>query len=290
MTTIKSILRITYAPMFFVSFIGLALYSVQMGLPKWTLSFLLIAAILISFLAERILPYEREWNSDQKDSATNIFHALVNESSIFILVMALPLVSALIPNLGLWPNSWPMWLQLALAIIIADFGISLTHFASHRYSWLWRFHEVHHAAPRLYGFNGLMKHPIHQTIELTAATTPLLIMGIGSDVAWLLSFSVGIQLLLQHSNVDMKIGVLSYIWAVAPAHRHHHLASAKDGNVNFSLFTSLWDFMLGTFVINRPSPRAGEIGIDGDKDYPRDYISHLKAPFVRDAAPLAKDT
>lgn len=133
-------------------------------------------------------------------------------------------------------------------------------------------------------------HPIHQTIELTAATTPLLIMGIGSDVAWLLSFSVGIQLLLQHSNVDMKIGALSYVWAVAPAHRHHHLASAKDGNVNFGLFTSLWDFMLGTFVINRPSPRAGEIGIDGDKDYPRDYISHLKAPFMRDAAPLAKDT
>jgi hypothetical protein len=48
---------------------------------------------------------------------------------------------------------------------------------------------------------------------------PLILIGMPSQVAVLLSFAVGLQLLLQHSNVDMCIGPLRYIWAVAPVHR-----------------------------------------------------------------------
>lgn len=197
-------------------------------------------------------------------------------------VQSLPLIASHLPSLGIWPLDWPIWLQLALAIIIADFGITLTHFASHRYGWMWRLHAVHHAAPRLYGFNGLTKHPLHQALELTVATTPLVIMGFGADIAWLLSFAVAIQLLLQHSNVDMKLGPLGYVWAVAPAHRHHHIASAQDGDVNFGLFTTLWDHLLDTFILNeRTAPRAGELGVEGEPDYPRGYAAHLIFPFRR---------
>lgn len=280
MTLLRTLVRFGYAPLFFLSFIGAAVTIVAAGAPKWWLPMLLTAAILSSFLVERILPYEAKWNHDQGDSSTNFTHAFVNELSIAVSLLALPLVAKYLPGLGVWPQHWPLWLQLALAILIADFGITLTHFASHRSDWLWRLHAVHHSAPRLYGFNGLMKHPLHQALELTAGTTPLVVMGFGTDIAWLLSFAVAIQLLLQHSNVDMKIGPLGYVWAVAPAHRHHHIASARDGDVNFGLFTSIWDYLLGTFVLNaRPTPRAGELGVEGELDYPRGYFGHLAAPF-----------
>jgi sterol desaturase/sphingolipid hydroxylase (fatty acid hydroxylase superfamily) len=280
MTLVKAMLRYGYAPLFFVGFVATAILLVERAWPLWWLPALLLAAIAVSFLAERILPYEPEWNCDQRDSTTNILHAIVNEASIFVSVLALPLIAAHIPGLNLWPHDWPLWLQLGLAILVADFGITLTHFASHRYGWLWRLHAVHHAAPRLYGLNGLMKHPLHQALELAAGTTPLVVMGFGTDVAWLLSFAVAIQLLLQHSNVDMRIGVLGYLWAIAPAHRHHHIASAKDGDVNFGLFTSLWDHLLGTFILTeRPTPRAGELGVEGEPDFPRSYGVHLLAPF-----------
>lgn len=285
MSSIRFLLRYGYAPLFVFIFVGSAVLLVGRGAPIWMLPLLLILAIGISFIAERILPYEHEWNSDHRDGLTNVLHAFVNEISIFVSVLALPLIAAHVPGFNIWPHDWPLWLQLVLAILIADTGITLTHFASHRYNWLWRLHSVHHAAPRLYGFNGLMKHPLHQALELTAATTPLVIMGFGSDVAWLVAFAVAIQLLLQHSNVDMRIGVLGYIWAIAPAHRHHHIASANLGDVNFGLFTTIWDHLLGTFILNtRATPRAGELGIEGDLDFPRDYKSHLAAPFVtRDA-------
>lgn len=281
MSIIRLLLRYSYAPLFVLIFVGSAVVLVGRGAPIWLLPLLLIAAIGTSFVAERILPFEPEWNSDQRDGLTNVLHAFVNEISIFVSVLALPLVAAHVPALDIWPHDWPLWLQLIMAILIADLGITLTHFASHRYKWLWRLHAVHHAGPRLYGLNGLMKHPLHQALELTAATTPLVIMGFGTDVAWLVGFAVAIQLLLQHSNVDMKTGVLGYIWAVAPAHRHHHIASASLGDVNFGLFTTIWDHLLGTFILNtRATPRAGQLGIEGDLDFPRDYKSHLVAPFV----------
>ena len=54
-----------------------------------------------------------------------------------------------------------------------------------------------------------MKHPLHQAVELIAGTTPLVLMGMGHDTAWLLAFAVSVQFLLQHSNVDMQIGPLA---------------------------------------------------------------------------------
>ena len=166
---------------------------------------------------------------------------------------------------------------------MADLGITLAHYASHRIAALWRLHAVHHAVKRMYGFNGLLKHPLHQAIELTAGVAPLVLMGMPQNIAWLLAFAVAIQLILQHSNVDMKIGPLVYIWAVAPAHRHHHLASQTDGDVNFGLFTSLWDHLLGTFRSGADTPRAGEIGVFGRPDYPKGYLLQLMEPFRRRA-------
>ena len=131
----------------------------------------------------------------------------------------------------------------------------------------------------MYGFNGLMKHPLHQTIELIAGTMPLILIGMPYEIGVLLAFSVAIQLLLQHSNVDMRLGYALYIWAVAPGHRHHHIASSNSGDVNFGLFTMVWDHLLGTFVLNRPEPRDGEIGIHGRLDFPKDYKDQVMEPF-----------
>ncbi|WP_272969338.1 sterol desaturase family protein, partial [Alteromonas australica] len=160
--------------------------------------------------------------------------------------------------------------------------ITMAHYFSHKYKVLWRLHAVHHSVERMYGFNGLLKHPLHQAIELSAGTLPLLLIGMPLEIGALLGFSATIQLLLQHSNVDMRLGPLKYVWAVAPGHRHHHVKDGTRGDVNFGLFTHLWDHLLGTFVTNsneRPSPRDGELGIGSQPNYPQNYISQLFQPF-----------
>lgn len=281
MSLFRFVLQYAYAPAFFLGFLGAATALVSAGLPHWTLVIALLVAIATSFVAEAALPYEVEWNRPSGDQLRDIAHALVNEGSIMISLLVLPLIAAAVPGVALWPGDWPLWAQLGLAILIADFGITLAHYASHKIDALWRLHAVHHSVARMYGFNGLLKHPVHQAIELAAGTAPLILIGVPQDIAWLVAFAVGIQLLLQHSNVDMKIGPLVYLWAVAPAHRHHHIASSTDGDVNFGLFTSLWDHMLGTFRGDRKTPGAGEIGVAGRPDYPSGYLEQLAEPFIR---------
>lgn len=274
------VFRILYAPLYFLTFVGSAAMLISAGMsPLWLIA-LLVVAVAISLIAERIAPFEIDWNRNQGDARRDLAHAFVNESSILVLVLLLPFFAGLVPWPSVWPTSLPFWAQLVLAIFLLDAGISFTHFASHRGPLLWRFHAVHHSVRRMYGFNGLLKHPVHQLIEISIGTLPWLLMGIPQDVAVVGSFAVAIQLQLQHSNVDMRIGPLAYLWAVAPVHRHHHLASATEGDVNFGLFFTVWDVLLGTARFRSSDHiRAGQVGVAGRADYPETYLAQLAEPF-----------
>ncbi len=275
------ILRVAYAPLFFVGLLWLGIAAQQRFGPV-SLGVALVLAIAISFAAEQLAPYEPAFNRSHGDRARDFVHAVVTEVTNTVSVLVLPLLAAITPGLALWPTTWPIAAQLALAILVADCGITLSHYASHRSALLWRFHAVHHSVLRFYGFNGLMKHPLHLTFELACGATPLVLLGMPQDVAWLLAFATALQLLLQHSNVDMRVGPLVAVWAVAPAHRFHHLNRPGEGDVNFALFSSLWDHLLDTYRAD-PARRFGpsDLGIADRREYPRTYLAQLREPFVR---------
>lgn len=280
MLVLRRILEVGYAPIFFVFFLTAGLTIVGLGLSTLWLLPLLLFAIGVSLVAERSAPYRSAWNRSQGDVGRDIAHATANELASALSVAAIPALLSLMPGFGLWPHQWPLAVQLMLAIVVTDVGVTLVHFLSHRRQWLWRLHAVHHSVTRMYGFNGLMKHPLHLALETAAGVSPLVLMGMPVDVAALLGYAVAIQLLLQHANVDIRLGPLAYVWAVAPGHRHHHLAHETKGNVNFGLFTTLCDHLLGTFVVG-PMPENATLGIAGQPSYPHSYGRQLLEPFRR---------
>jgi sterol desaturase/sphingolipid hydroxylase (fatty acid hydroxylase superfamily) len=277
----KELLRYGFCPLMLVGVNGAALYLASSEAPKGWLLLLLGMAIAISFSAERVLPYVVEWNQSHGDARRDALHALVNEGANFGILLLLPVFTSFLAVDGVWPNSWPFAFQVLLAVLVADVGIALAHFASHRIDLLWRFHAVHHSVKRMYGFNGLMKHPVHQAIETLVGTTPLVAMGLPPSVALALVFCVAVQLLLQHSNVDYRVGPLRYVLAVNEVHRFHHQKDAALGDVNFGLFTTFVDHLLGTFHYEkREQPFSSEdLGIGTEPDYPIDYLSQLAEPF-----------
>jgi sterol desaturase/sphingolipid hydroxylase (fatty acid hydroxylase superfamily) len=276
----RAVLKIIYAPAMLLGFNGVALWIIGSGAQHAWLMPLLLGAIGISFLVERLIPYDATWNHDRGDTVRDVMHALINEVSVYLSAALIPLLTMLSPATGLWPSDWPLWAQLLMAVLVADFGITLCHWASHRNAWLWRLHAVHHSVKRMYGFNGLMKHPLHQALETTVGTMPLVLAGMPLEVGLLLGFAVAIQLLLQHSNTDMRIGPLRHFLALAPVHRFHHLKWGGIGDVNFGLFTCLWDHLLGTAAYE-PDRRftSDDFGIGKQPDYPVDYLAQLAAPF-----------
>lgn len=283
MRSLQSLLRVLYAPLFLGGFVGLAIWMVgdRQWAPVWLLP-LLLAAIAGSFAVEAWLPYARDWNRGRGDRGRDIAHALINETLTVAALAAIPLLAAVMPQPALWPSQWPFWAQLLLAVVVADLGITLVHWLSHRWRPLWRLHEVHHSVRRMYGFNGLMKHPLHQGIEALGGVLPLLLAGMPPDVACVLAFAISIQLLLQHGNVDMRSGVLNRIFAWAPVHRYHHLRYGRAGDVNFGLFFTVWDRVLGTAFDGRGYRLSSDdLGIGGRPDYPDAYFAQLVEPFRR---------
>lgn len=283
-----TIVRFGYAPALLLGLNGLAIAGLGAGLGVAWLLGLFALAVALSFAAERVLPYEAAWNRPQGDVGRDWAHAIVNEAAGTASIAASPLLVAAVAATGPWPAgtaaSWPVWapfpVQVLGAVLVFDMGITLAHFLSHRWSLLWRFHAVHHSVERMYGFNGLMKHPFHQAVEMMAGAGPLVLLGMPLEVAVALGFCTAVQLLLQHSNVDYELGPLTRWIAGNRVHRFHHVREAGAGDVNFGLFTTLGDRVLGTLAFDPARDfRPGDFGLAGRDDYPRAYLAQLLEPF-----------
>jgi sterol desaturase/sphingolipid hydroxylase (fatty acid hydroxylase superfamily) len=274
--------RYLYVPFMLLGVNGVGIALTATGAPKYWLVAVLAVAIAASFGAERLIPYDSNWNEPQADSARDRIHVAVNETLILTSVAAIPLLAAIVPAPEVWPRSWPFVLQVLAAILVADLGITVVHLASHKVGALWRFHAVHHSITRFYGLNGLMKHPLHQTVEMTAGVAPLILIGLPVDVASALALAVAIQLLLQHSNTDYRIGPAKYVLALNEGHRFHHLKWAGIGDVNFGLFTLIWDHVMRTYSYD-PTRRfdSTQLGIAAKPHYPTRYLEQLIYPFRR---------
>lgn len=275
------VIRYGYVPIMIAGGWGSAVLLAEHGASEVWLVVLIAAAIAVSLGAERILPYEPAWNSPIDDAQRDAAHVVVNETLSLASVGIIPLLATVTPFHRWWPHHLPFGLQVLAAVLVADFGITTVHLMSHRVGWLWRLHAVHHSVQRFYGVNGLMKHPVHQTIETAAGVTPLLLIGLPYQVGMALAACVAVQLLLQHSNVDYRVGALRGVLALNAGHRFHHLKWAGIGDVNFGLFTLVWDRMYGTYVWD-PHRRftTADLGMAAKPDYPRSYVDQLVAPFT----------
>ncbi|GAA4056252.1 sterol desaturase family protein [Actinomadura miaoliensis] len=277
-------MRYGYAPAMLLGVNGAAIALTSAGATHgtgkvWLLA-LLAAAIAASFAAERLLPYAPDWNRSLGDAGRDTAHTLVNETLVLGSVAAIPALAAVVTIVDIWPHAWPIWAQVLAAVLAADAGITLVHYASHKIGVLWRFHAVHHSVKRFYGLNGLMKHPLHQTIEMTAGVTPLLLAGLPVDVASALALAVAVQLLLQHSNADYRIGPAKHVLALNEGHRFHHLKWAGVGDVNFGLFTLIWDHLLRTYSYDGARRfTSDDLGMAAKPHYPVRYLAQLAEPF-----------
>ena len=272
--------RYLYVPMMLIGANGVMIWLVASGYSWWWALPVYVGAVAMSYLAEFSLPYDPAFNVPHGDLDRDFLYFFNYEISVFNSVVLLPVVAFLRPWEGIWPHDWPLWQQIVMAVVIADFGFMMVHYISHKVDWLWKFHAVHHSSERLYGVNGLIKHPVQITLEIAVGSAPLIILGISQEVALLLGFAAGVQLLLQHSKADYELGPFKYVLSAAPVHRFHHVNEPGEGDVNFGLFLNIWDQLLGTFRFD-PAKRftEGDIGLADDSNYPKGYVEQLVEPF-----------
>lgn len=282
---LKLIVRYGYVPYILIIINGLLISTIfyvpfELTVKALILLCIIGIAILSSFFVEKILPYNIDWNrSYQGDSVRDHIHFIVNESLSLGPSLLLPIImlTAIDTSGEYWPSNWPILLQLLFALTLFDFSQYLVHWIAHTWPPLWKLHAVHHQVERMYGYNGILKHPLYQLISGSIGILPLALMGMPKSIGIAFSVLSVTQLLIQHSNVDYNTGWFKRLISTAEVHRYHHLKGTA-GDVNFGFFFAFWDHLFGNAYDGTQKLKSTDIGLKYT-DYPKSWAGQMIAPF-----------
>ena len=244
-------------------------------------------AVLALLAAERWLPHRDAWRRSHGDVATDATHAIV--SGLGTTQIGRPLVvllgagvAARLSSLAggaAWPTGWPLAAQLGLALVVAELPQYWLHRLQHEHDALWRFHAVHHSAPRLYWLNAARFHPVDLLTLYVVGYAPLVALGCPDDVFFLFALFDAVFGMLQHANVEVRLGPLNWIFSMAEPHRWHHSRTIREANTNYGSNLIVWDLVFGTFFLPPDREPPEEIGIANMPAFPTGYLGQLASPF-----------
>lgn len=241
-------------------------------------------------LFERLMPYEETWLDPDGETFNNIAHTLLSKGLVQIAAAigaSFPMAVATVAQpflshkANIWPEQWPMALQVVLGLVIAELGLYLAHRLAHEHLSLWRFHALHHSVERLWVINTGRFHIVDSLFKIALSQIPLYLLGAPLPVfLWIGAVTAFIGL-LTHCNIDVRTGPLDWILSTPRLHRWHHSKLLAEGNTNYGENLVIWDQILGTYY-NPPRPSSTDIGITGK--VADSFLAQLAQPFSKKGA------
>ncbi|MHC8508584.1 MAG: sterol desaturase family protein [Rhodospirillales bacterium] len=244
----------------------------------------LVCAVFIT-LHEIGLPARREWRPSGRDFMNDVVFMAVVQGALpvflgltFVIAVADLLQGAGLTVSGVWPHTLPVWAQVCLMLLAADFLRYWLHRAFHRVTPMWRLHAVHHSPHKLYWVNVGRFHPIEKFIQYCFDALPFAVIGVAPEVLAAYFVFYGTNGFFQHSNCLVRLGPLNYIVAGPELHRWHHSKSPEESDRNFGNNLIVWDLVFGTRFL--PKDReVGDIGLT-NRNYPDSFLAQMKTPFI----------
>lgn len=287
-----------YLDLFINSFKGYASYLWgEVMNPSWTNYFywLLVISLLV-FALEIWLPWRKNQKILRRDFWLDLFYLFFNfflfsligynaVSDVFVELFKDGLAQIGITNLiAIEVHTFPIWAQLLIMFIIADFIQWNIHRLLHRVPFLWEFHKVHHSIKEM-GFAAQFRFHFMETILYKALQyLPLAMIGFGIEqfiIIHMIAVFIGH---LNHANLNWDYGPLKYVLNNPKMHLWHHARELPKGviyGVNYGLSLSLWDYIFGTAHIPYHDAEL-ELGFPGDEDFPDAFHEQLMEPFKKD--------
>ncbi len=246
-----------------------------------------VSTAVVVAAAERIHPAHAGWNRSRGDIGTDSIHVVVSQAivpatvdaAIAAAVLHLSLSASAWVGVPVWPHSWPLALQLTLALICSQFFEYWWHRMSHTTPLLWRLHATHHSAQRLYFLNAARFHPFDTAVSSTLSLGTLMFLGAGDVVMLLVVCWITVHGLFQHCNIHLRLGPLNWIFSMAELHRWHHSLVLEEADRNYGNNILLWDIVFGTVYWPRDRDALAEIGIGNMPHFPQTWWGQMRAPF-----------
>jgi sterol desaturase/sphingolipid hydroxylase (fatty acid hydroxylase superfamily) len=175
----------------------------------------------------------------------------------------------------------PVWVQVLVFLITHDFYIYWFHRLQHNSRVLWRTHEAHHSTLDVDWLSGSRSHSVEILINQTIEFAPIILLA-SPEVALIKGCIDAVWGMYIHSNVDVRSGILQYVFNGPEMHRWHHAVDDEAHNKNFGTKFAVWDWLFGTaYFPTSAKPKGFGLGDTFPKGYLRQH-THAFRPFSDD--------
>ncbi len=286
-TRAESVFAVSIFPVVLAGAIGGCILLIEQGVNPGAA---FLAALLPSYAAviagERLFPHVPSWNRSHDDVGTDSAHFISLIASGAVYNPALALIGAalgawLALQAGgtMWPTTWPLIGQLALALVLGELGSYWVHRFQHELPILWRFHATHHSANRLYWLNAARFHFLDIFMNAIFIAIPLVALGAGPEVFILAALFSTVHGIFQHANMKLRLGPLNWIFSMAELHRWHHSRLMEESNTNYGQNLSVWDTVFRTRYLPRDREPPDDIGLTWPPAFPMTFVAQILAPI-----------
>lgn len=170
-------------------------------------------------------------------------------------------------------------LQSAIALVVLDLVQWSVHKTLHKYSFLWRIHQVHHSVKDgemdwIVSFRFSWVEPV---IYKVAMYVPAMWFGFAPEALFFHAVVGTLVGHLNHSNTPWKYGLFKYLINTPHMHLYHHAYSAPAKGHNFGIIFSCWDWIFGT--AHFPDEPCQKIGFPGVELMPNDFFGQVVWPL-----------
>ncbi len=194
-------------------------------------------------------------------------------------------------------KNWPVYLQIACALFLAECINWFNHFVRHKVKVLWWFHAVHHSQKDLNVFTDDRTHIFDLLVELILNFIPFFIFHVTSLYAVaIIGLYKPIHTRFIHSNLKINLGWLGWILTSPQFHRVHHSVVPEHFDKNFSVYFSFVDLIFGTAFPSRtvyPITGIPDLNFPLEEkvrfgQLPRNIIRQTIYPFKQVAARISQ--
>ena len=223
---------------------------------------------------------------------TNWGISIANVLALRALALGLPLLAvgaaldAEAQGWGLFNQlGWPLWLEMALAVLIFDFAIWLQHLITHKVPVLWRFHRVHHADRDIDVSTAIRFHPVEIALSMLLKIGLVYLLGPPALGVILFEIVLNGTAMFNHANMRLPLGLdalLRKLMVTPDMHRVHHSIHRREHDANYGFALSVWDRLFGTYIAQPDKGHDGmTVGLEWQDDRPSKLGWSLGLPFQR---------
>ena len=229
--------------------IGIGIGPISVMAPITLITFLIVTYLEFKF------PFKKGWGPNKQQMKIDLTHFVFTELSnqLIFRQLAVILIAAFgyqinqdLVARGPWIllglNQLHPAIQILISMAALDLMLYWQHRLMHEVPWLWKLHSVHHSADGMSALNAIRNHLLGPIVT-SGLTLVFSFLGQSAEVYFTTLSFIVIKGWLQHANVDLKTGLLDYLFMTPNNHRWHHSTEDVPGNSNFGLITPFWDFV-----------------------------------------------